>query len=73
MEKMHPQMKETVRLMKTKVAKEHRCEPGDLIFNQPSFGEDVGHGRRTAKMRYLYHRRLKGTVAYDGKTITVSH
>jgi hypothetical protein len=66
------QIEKTIRLMKAKVLKKHKCGPEDIIFGQPALGPKVKTGHRTAKIRYAYRKRLKGTVSYNGKTITVT-
>lgn len=69
---LHPQMEETIKLMERKVLKKHKCEADDIAFGQPSFGADAGHGRKEAKINYVYRRKLRGIVRYDGVSITVT-
>lgn len=68
---MNATQQETVRLMKLKAIKKHRCEKSDIVFGSPAFGDKVPpNDHHTAKIAYVYRGRLKGVIRYDGKTIS---
>lgn len=63
------QVEKSVRLMKLKCMKAHKCERDDLVFSTPQIGKKMESKMRTVKMRYRYRGRLTRWVTFDGKTI----